>query len=115
MLKLKALFHWLDEEIANKSLSYISDSLSFKLEEFKTTLRKHGIKTALATVAGTFGAISIPAAINQLQAQPLWASLLEGIFIGGAATAKVMHDYIDTKPTPPKEIAWVYEVNKKTS
>lgn len=110
---LRRLIHWFDKEMADKSINYVSDNLAIVLDDYKRSLKKHGVRTALSLMAGTFSAISIPTILTHMSSQPLWMSLVEGLLIGGGSVAKIAEKYIDTKPEPPQQIAWVYEVKKK--
>lgn len=110
---LRRLIHWFGREMVGKSQAYVADHLAITLDNYTRSLRKHGIKTTLSAFAGTFSAISIPTLLTHIVQQPLWVSLLEGIAIGSGALAKVAEKYIDTKPEPPAEVAWVYEVKDR--
>ena len=111
--KCRRLLHWLDADMAGKSVGFISDRLATSLANYEKAVRKHGIKTFLSAVAGTFRAASIPTVLTHIAQQRLWVSLLEGILIGGGTLAKVTEQYIDSRPEAPDEVAWVYEVKKR--
>lgn len=88
-----------------RPLSLIEDEISMQLEDYQKTLKKHGIKTCLGTAMGTF-ATFFGTGILEL---PLFE---QGILVGGVVTVSLVMNCID-KPSPPNEVAWVYELKQR--
>ena len=111
--KLRKLHHWLSRDMVGKPVEFIVEHIAITLHEYEKSLRKHGIKTALATTAGVLGAVSLPTIISQLTAQPFWISLIQGVLIGGSTVAKVVEKHLDSRPEAPGEVAWVYDLKRR--
>ncbi len=69
----RRLVYWVSNDMEGKSQSQIQDFISFRIEDHRAALKKHGIKTLLGTVATTVSAICVPTLLNIVNAQPAWA------------------------------------------
>jgi hypothetical protein len=114
-LAIRKLLKWYGETKPSWTVQQMSDWLGLTLDKYNLALKRHGVSTALFSISGLLGAISVPQVVTALSSQSWWAALLEGISIGGSVTAKIVERHVTARPEPPDEIAWLYEVEKKAS
>ncbi|MGD0596611.1 MAG: hypothetical protein ABSA64_03690 [Sedimentisphaerales bacterium] len=119
--KYRRFLHWLDKEMIGKSQKFIEDDIAQKLEDYGSTLKKHGIKTVIGTIEevldgkyllGTSGVIGS----FSLAGYPGLGILAgAGLMIGKMAVklGNTWIDYDDTERGVNSEISWVYEVKEK--
>lgn len=50
---LRRMRHWLDREMLGKSRAYVEDEIAVRLDEYDRTLSKHGLASAVGTLATT--------------------------------------------------------------
>ena len=48
--KYRRFLHWLDKDMIGKSFAFIEDDIAIKLEDYKSSLKKHGVKTIIGTI-----------------------------------------------------------------
>ncbi len=119
--KYKRLIHWLDKEMIDKPQSYIEDEIYLKLDDYKTALKKHGVKTVLGTISdvldGKFligtAAVSAP---TFLSGYPALSALVTGSIVAGKIVVSGAQRWIEYKHTEPdkyREVAYIYEIEKK--
>jgi hypothetical protein len=119
--KYRRFLHWLDKEMIGKSQKFIEDDIAQKLEDYGSTLKKHGIKTVIGTIEevldgkyllGTSGVIGS----FSLAGYPGLGILAgAGLMIGKMAVklGNTWIDYDDAERGVNSEISWVYEVKEK--
>jgi len=119
--KYKRLIHWIEGDMIDKPQSYIEDEISIKLDDYRTALRRHGIKTALGTISdvldGKFllGAAAVSAP-TFLSGYPNLSALVAGSIVVGKVVvsgAQRWVEYKETEPDKDKEIAYIYEIEKR--
>jgi len=115
------LIHWLEKDLLDKPQSYIEDEISIKLDDYKTALKRHGIKTALGALSDVLdgkyllGAAAVSAP-SLLSGHPVLSALLTGGMMVGkiiVSCAQRWVEYRQTEPDNDKEIAYVYEIEKR--
>jgi hypothetical protein len=102
--RLTKLLHWLNKDMVGRPSSLIEDEINMQLEDYQKALKKHGIKACLGMAMGTFATFFGTGFLE--------SPLLEGILVGGVVTAYLVKSCID-KPSPPTEVAWVYELKQR--
>jgi hypothetical protein len=119
--KYKRLLHWLDKEMIGKSRAYIEDDIAQKLEDYESSLKKHGIKTVIGTIEEVldgkylFGVSSAIGSISLAGHPGLGILAGTGLMIGKMAVklGQTWLDFNDTERGANSEISWVYEAKKK--
>ena len=114
-LKLRRLRHWADLSIRNKSISFISDEISLRLEDHDWALKKHGIKTLTGTLSDLLDpkvliAAGAAAGSLTLAGADFWAAVgAAGILVGRAALS-VTTMLMDRAELRRNEIAVIHEI-----
>lgn len=119
--KYKRLIHWLEKDMLDKPQSYIEDEISIKLDDYRTAIHKHGIKTVLGAISDVLdGKFLLGTAAMSVSSLLSGHPVLSGIVTGGMMIGKVIVsvaqrwvDYKQTEPDKDKEVAYVYEIEKK--
>ena len=91
-LAYRRFVHWLDKEMIDKSVEFIVDETSGRLEKYEWAMRKHGLQTVLGAIERTldaktlFGASAAAFTVQSLSEHAL-VSLLTGggLLVGKAA------------------------------
>lgn len=100
--KYKRLLRWLDKEMASKSQDFIEVEITERLEDYKQSLRKHGIRTVL-------GILSVTALVALIVKEPSILSIAPLVL----TLAKERIDFVDREKGLNGEISWVYEAKKQ--
>jgi len=118
--KYRRFLHWLDKEMIGKSQSFIEDEIAQRLEDYKSALKKQGIKTVIGTIeeilSGDILKPAIASGIIAITTDPLLGILAgTGLFISNVAVklAKKKIEYDEVEKGPNSEISWVYEVKER--
>ena len=118
--KYRKLLYWLDKEMIGKSQSFVEESISIKLEEYERAMKKHGIKTVIATVEQALdgrlitGASTVAGALT-LSGYPVLGILAgTGLIIGRTAVqlAKSKISFDDIEVGINSEISWIYKLKQ---
>lgn len=121
-LKLRKMRNWLDSNFVGKPISFVSDSVAIKLDDYEWTLKKHGIETAQGALSDLLDSklwIAASPAIGLMVANGAdWAAALTGIaVVAGKVSASVTKkwlDFEDRKRGQGSEVAFVHELKKLT-
>lgn len=121
--RLIRLHHWLDAEMIGKSWQYIEDEISVRVSDYEHTLKKHGIKTILGSLAQTLDskllvAGSLSALAGASAGQPVLGALgAVGIVVGKVAVnvASSLLDLNHARRVTNPEVAFVIEAKKLMS
>ncbi|MBN1972625.1 MAG: hypothetical protein JW787_03230 [Sedimentisphaerales bacterium] len=119
--KYRQFLHWLDKEMIGKSLAYIEDDITIKLEDYQSSLKKHGIKTIIGTIEEMLdskyllGTSSVIGSISIAGYPALGVLAGAGLILGKMAVklSKMCLDFDDTERGTNSEISWVYEVKRR--
>jgi hypothetical protein len=118
--KYRRFLHWLDKEMIGKSQAFIEDEIAQRLEDYKSALKKQGIKTVIGTIeeilSGDILKPAIASGIIAITTDPLLGILAgTGLFISSVAVklAKKKIEYEEVEKGPNSEISWVYEVKER--
>jgi len=116
----RRLVHWLDAEMAGKTTSFIADEISIRLDNYEAALRKHGMQTALGSLAALLDPGFLAASSLAVGAAAVsGGGMLAAISAGGLALARgalaVVSKCIDLRDEVRKtsEIAFVHELKVK--
>lgn len=116
----RRLMHWLDNTMVGKSPIFIRDEIAQRLEDYRWSLRKHGIETVLGSISSLIdpaflSASTIVVAATELVGNATWAAL-SGAALGlGRLALSVCSQtigYVDKKRSSSREIAFVHELER---
>ena len=118
--KLRRMRHWLDTEFVGKPVSFVSDALSVRLENYEWALRKHGIDTVLGSFADLLDHRFLPAALAAtaglaLAGGEFWAAVGATGMLAGRAVLSVtsrLVDLADKKRGNHSEVAFIHQIRK---
>jgi hypothetical protein len=119
-MKLRRMRLWLDSVLVGKPLSYVTDAIAIKLDDYEWALKKHGIETITGSLSGLldFRFLSgTSAAIAGLAVAggPSWAAIgTAGLLLGRvtlSVTTKLL-DLKDRKRGRGHEVAFISELKK---
>jgi hypothetical protein len=118
--KYKRFLHWLDKDMMDKSVSFIEDEISIKLEDYEKSLKKHGIKTVVGTISEVLdgkyflGSSSLAAGLSVAGHPTLGLLVGAGLIVGRIAVrlseAMLSLDEIDIGEG--SQVSWVYEAKR---
>jgi hypothetical protein len=121
-IKLRRLRNWLSNEFVGKPISYVSDAIAIKLDDYEWATKKHGISVVSGTVSNLLDSKFIATTAPVVGA--LWAGagsgLAElaaaGLLIGKVAVSLTdkLVDLKDRKRGQGSEVAFVHEIKKLT-
>jgi hypothetical protein len=114
------LVNVLGKEMVGESQAFIEDEIAIKLEDYKKSLKKHGIKTILGTIQETLdgkylAGVSALTGGFTLSGHPTLGILAGTGLVFGKVCIKIAEkllDYDDVERGPNSEISWVYEVKE---
>jgi hypothetical protein len=116
--KYKRLIRWLDKDLVGKSAEQIAEIMEEKLEDYRSALRRHGLKTKVGLLQAAFDSRLLAAGgiVTAATKDPLIGALTTGTMAIGKiavrlANAKLEYD-AKKKETLP-EIHWVYDISRK--
>ncbi len=91
----KQFVHWLDREMIDKPVPYVTDELGQRLERYNWSLQKHGIQTLIGSISSTLNPRALVSsttagvAVNIIAGKPLWSLLAAGGLLLGHAALSV--------------------------
>lgn len=116
----RRLVHWLDAEMAGRTTSFIADEMSERLENYEAALRKHGIQTALGSLAalidpGFLAAASVAVSAAAVSGGGIFAAITAGGLALARGAISVISKRIDLRDEVRKtsEIAFIHELKEK--
>jgi hypothetical protein len=118
--KYRKLLYWLDKEMIGKPQSFVEESIAVNLDEYEKAIKKHGLKTIVATVEQALdgriitGASSVTGAL-MLSGYPILGILAgAGLIIGKTAVqiAKAKMSFDDVEVGMHSEISWIYKIKQ---
>jgi len=119
---LRKMRHWLDREFDGKSISFIIDEMSIRLENYERSLKKHGIETFSGIVSDlldekfVYGAAGMVTGAG-IGAGAIGAAVAGGVLALGRVTLSItkrMIDFGDRSKVQGAEVAFVHEIKKLT-
>lgn len=119
---IRRLRHWLDSEMAGRTISFVSDEIAVRLENYEQALRKHGIETLHGTLSDLLDEkflIGVSAAVGSagVTGGGLWAALAGGGLTVGRVVlsiSKRMIELRDRSNNQGAEVAFVHELKELT-
>jgi len=119
--KYRRLLHWLDREMIGKSHKFIEDDIAQKLEDYESSLKKHGINTVLGTIEEVLdgkyllGTSGVVGSFSLAGYPELGVLAGTGLMVGKIAIklGKTCLDFDDAERGANSEISWVYEVKEQ--
>jgi hypothetical protein len=118
--KLRRMRHWFDTELIGKPMSYVTDALATRLEDYEWALKKHGIETVTGSLSDLLDVRFLPAASAitagfAVAAGSFWAAIgATGLTLGKAAlsiTTRLV-DLKDRERGQNSEVAFIHELKK---
>jgi hypothetical protein len=117
----RRLLHWLDKDMASKSLEFVQDEMSQRLEDYKWALKKHGVETFLSTASALIDhraliAAATVAAPLAVLGQSEWGALSAGGVLLGKALLSVRHTQLekeDIERTKGRDIAFLLQIESR--
>ena len=118
--KIRTLRHWLDREMVGKPIPFVTDAIGEKLESYKRSLRKHGIRTVTGSIKSILDfkflvPTTAATAITGLGIGPDWAAALAAIVVTGkvavTATEKFL-DFDEVRNGDGAEVAFIHDLEK---
>lgn len=117
-MKLKRLTHWLDSSMVGKSWQFIEDEITIRLLDYENALRKHGLRTAVGTLATVLDSRTLLATAAATATATLTGGGIAGVATGTAllvgkaalSLAQTLLDFESVKSNTHPEIAFVAEV-----
>ena len=118
--KYRKLLYWLDKEMIGKSQAFVEESIAINLDEYEKAMKKHGLKTIVATIEQALdgkiitGASSVAGALT-LSGYPILGILSgAGLIIGKTAVqlAKAKISFDDVEIGMHSEISWIYKLKQ---
>ncbi len=119
--KLRRFLHWFDKKMVGKSQSFIEDEIFLKLEDYKWSLKKHGIKvisgsfSALLDIKNLLGAAISSYSLYEIIHNPKFSFLLGSSIMIGNTIFKMVDNLMqlqDIKVGPGSEIAYILDIQK---
>jgi hypothetical protein len=116
----RQFIHWLDREMIDKSIQYITDEIGHRLERYNWSLQKHGIQTLIGSLSSTLNPKSLVSsataglAMDIIANKPLWSLLAAaGLLLGHAAlsVATSLVERRDIEMAYP-EISYVQQLSR---
>jgi len=116
--KLRRLRHWLDLEFVGKPISYISDSIAVRLDDYEWALQKHGIETAIGTLESLLdkrflSTAAAAAAGLAMAGGEFWAAVGAAGLLAGKVALSVgtrLLDLAEQRRGNHSEVAFVHEM-----
>lgn len=114
--------HWLDADMIDKTVEFITDEVALRLEQYEWALRKHGIATVVGALSSTINPKSLVApstaglAVNVIAGMPNWSLITAGgVLVGQAALSMASVLLVDRRDVEMahREVAYVQEVKTR--
>ena len=113
--------HWLDHELVDKPIEYISDEVSARLERYEWAVTKHGLSLVVGTLSTTLNpqslisASTVGVAMEAIANKPMWSLLAGGGLLVGRAALSIATALVDRTDLQManREIAYVHELKTR--
>jgi len=119
----RSFVHWMNKEMLDKPLSFVSDEIAQRLARYQWAVRKHGMETVLGALNNILNPKSLVSAsaaavaVDVITKAPFWSLLTAGgLVIGRAAisAASALVERVDLE-NANREVAYVYELKRVAS
>ncbi len=116
--KYKRLIHWLDRDLVGKSVEQITEIMEEKLEDYRSALKRHALKTKVGLLQAAFDwrALTAGGVVASAAKNPLIGALTTGAMAIGKVSLQLTHvklEYDAKKKETLPEIHWVYDIPRK--
>lgn len=113
--------HWLDKDMIDKSVEYVTDEVAQRLEQHEWALRKHGINTVIGNLSSTINPKSLIAtssagvAVNLIAGMPIWSLLTAGGLLVGHAALSMTRAIVERRDVEMtrREVAYVQQIKMR--
>lgn len=120
LAKIRNLRHWFDSEMAGKPISFVTDAVGKKLDDYRWSLKKHGLSTVIGSLQSILdpkfmGAVTGIGAIVAAMANGEWAVATTGIAVAGKTVLSVGEKFLDlasARKGDGAEVAFINDVMK---
>jgi hypothetical protein len=116
----RRLVHWLDRDMVGRTYHYVIDEIGVRLENYRTAIRKHGLKSRIGVLASVLEAkallpASVAAGSSIVAGEPLWGALVAGGVLLGKVLVAVGQSRVDLQEIREEhqEVAFVTEINER--
>lgn len=116
----RRLVHWLDRDMVGRSYQYVIDEIGVRLENYRTAIRKHGLRSRIGVLASVLEAkallpASVAAGGSIVAGEPLWGALVAGGVLLGKVLVAVGQSRVDLQEIREEhqEVAFVTEINER--
>lgn len=118
--KYRRLIHWLDTDMVGRSLSYLEQEISNRIDDYEWSIQKHGFATKIGLIGSIADPRTLAAAATTYAALSLSTSPIAGIVGGTLAVAGAVSlsaalsllNVEDAKRGPNACVAFVHEARK---
>jgi hypothetical protein len=119
-IRLRRMRHWFDFELVGKPMSYVTDAIATRLDDYEWALKKHGIETVTGSLSEVLdvrflSAASAAMAGLAVAGGPSWAAIGAAGLLLGKATLSVttkLVDLEDRKRGKGSEVAFIHELKR---
>lgn len=108
--KIRRFRNWINVDLLDKSESEIRGILEKAIDDYKFSLKKHGIKTITGAIS-TVSAISV-SYLNSVSKNDSFISLEAGLPIIAGIVVYTINSYIDMMETKRNPVAIIYDIIK---
>ena len=97
----RRLLHWLDKEMLGKSTAFVEDEISSRMEDYRASLRKHGIKTVKGILERAMSGETLAKAAAAaggaagLTGGAIWAAFAGAGYLVGDAIVSVLQAHLE--------------------
>lgn len=116
----RRLVHWLDRDMVGRPYQYVIDEVGVRLENYRTAIRKHGLKSRIGVLASVLEAkallpASVAAGSSIVAGEPLWGALVAGGVLLGKVLVAMGQSKVDLQEIREEhqEVAFVTEINER--
>ncbi len=117
----RRLLHWLDKEMLGKSTAFVEDEISSRMEDYRASLRKHGISTVKGVLERTMSGqmlAKVSAAAGGaagLTGEAIWAAFAGAGYLVGDAIVSVLQAHLELQDELEKyrDISFVFQAQRR--
>ncbi|HEV8718794.1 MAG TPA: hypothetical protein VGX03_38990 [Candidatus Binatia bacterium] len=114
----RRFIHWLDRDMVDRSVEYITDEVAQRLERYEWSLQKHGIETLIGSLSNTLNPQSLIStstaglAVDLIAGKPIWSLLTAGGLLLGHAALSVATALVERRDIEMahREISYVQQL-----
>jgi hypothetical protein len=117
----RRLLHWLDKEMLGKSTAFVEDEISSRMEDYRASMRKHGISTVKGVLERAMSGETLAKAAAAagggagLTGEAIWAAFAGAGYFVGDAIVSVLQAHLELQDELEKhrDISFVCEAQRR--